>query len=144
MTDRESIAKMLDSYRAAAYAKDVDAFVALFDENVRVFDMWGRWSYDGAGEWRTMVSEWFGSLGDERAAIEFDDVQTIIGNDVAAAHAFVTFKRLSADGEELRSMNNRLSWVLQKRGEDGWKVVHEHTSAPIDFETAKVMLSRRG
>ena len=140
LTDHQSIEQMLESYKAAAYAKDVDTFVALFDENVRVFDMWGRWSYDGAGEWRKTVSEWFGSLGDEKVAIEFHDVQTIIGDGVASASAFVTFKGLSAEGEELRAMNNRLTWVLRKTDEGEWKVIHEHTSAPIDFQTAKVIL----
>jgi uncharacterized protein (TIGR02246 family) len=137
-----SIEQMLESYKATAYAKNVDAFVALFDDDVRVFDMWGRWSYEGAGEWRRTVGEWFGSLGDERVAVEFDDVETTIGEDVAAVHAFVTFTGLSADGEELRSMNNRLTWVLRKTDDDVWKVVHEHTSAPIDFETAKVILEK--
>ncbi len=144
MTDKQAIQEMLERYKSAAFEKDVDAFVALFDENVRVFDMWGRWSYDGAGEWHAMVSEWFGSLGDERVAVEFEDVQTVTGDGVAAAHAFVTFTGFSADGAELRSMNNRLTWVLRKAADGAWKVVHEHTSAPIDFETAKVRLSRRG
>jgi uncharacterized protein (TIGR02246 family) len=140
MGDRESIERMLETYKTTARAKDVDGFVALFDEDVRVFDMWGRWSYDGAGDWRGSVSEWFGSLGSEQVAVEFDDVQTIVGDDVAAAHAFVTFRGLSADGDEVRAMNNRLTWVLRKTGHGEWKVVHEHTSAPIDFETAKAML----
>ena len=142
MTERESIEKLLDAYIAAVRAKDVDAFVALFDEEVRVFDMWGRWSYDGAGEWREMASEWFGSLGSEQVAVDFRDVQTIAGEGVAAASAFVTFKALSADGDELRAMNNRLTWVLRKTDDGAWKVVHEHTSAPIDFETSKVILQK--
>jgi uncharacterized protein (TIGR02246 family) len=135
------IEELLNRYRDAVYAKDVDAFVSLFDDGVSVFDMWGRWSYDGADAWRATVTEWFGSLGDERVVVEFSDVRTVAGDDVAAAHAFVTFKGLSADGDELRSMNNRLTWVLRKTN-GVWKVVHEHTSAPIDFETAKVMLQR--
>ncbi len=142
MPDHASIEEMLEQYKAAAYAKDVDAFVALFDENVRVFDMWGRWSFDGAGEWRESVSEWFSSVGDDRIGVEFDDVQTVVGDGVSAASAFVTFRGLSPDGQELRSMNNRLSWVLRKTEEGEWKVVHEHSSAPIDFETAKVILRR--
>jgi ketosteroid isomerase-like protein len=89
-----------------------------------------------------VVNEWFGSLGNEKVAVDFDEVQTVIGDGVAAASAFVTFKGLSADDEELRAMNNRLSWVLRKTGEGEWKVVHEHTSAPIDFETSKAILGR--
>ena len=86
--------------------------------------------------------EWFGSLGSERVSLELQDVQIIIGDGVAVAHAFVTFKGLSAEGEALRAMNNRLTWALRKTDSDVWKVVHEHTSAPVDFETAKVILQR--
>jgi ketosteroid isomerase-like protein len=38
-------------------------------------------------------------------------------------------------------MENRLTWALERRGGE-WKIVHEHTSAPADFETAKVRLRR--
>lgn len=142
MTDRETIEQLFDRYREAVHAKDVDAFASLFDDDVHVFDMWGRWSYDGLDEWRKMAAEWFGSLGSDTAVVEFDDVQTIVGDGVAAAHAFVTFKGVSADGVESRSMNNRLTWTLRKTDDGEWKVIHEHTSAPIDFETGKVNLSR--
>jgi uncharacterized protein (TIGR02246 family) len=142
MSERGSVEAMLTAYGAAVYEKDVEAFVALYDEDVRVFDLWGSWSYDGAGPRRQMVTEWFGSLGSERVAVESEDVQTTIGDDVAVMHAFLTFKGLSADGEELRAMNNRLTWALRRTGNGSWKVVHEHTSAPADFETSKVMLQR--
>jgi ketosteroid isomerase-like protein len=108
---------------------------------VRVFDMWGTWSHDGIESWREMVVGWFGSLGDELVRVEFDDVRTIAGDDVAVLSAFVTFAGLSADGVELRSLNNRLTWGLRKT--DGtWKVVHEHTSAPVEMATGKVTLKR--
>jgi hypothetical protein len=37
----------LENYRAAIRDKDVGAFVEPYDERVRVFDMWRRWSSDG-------------------------------------------------------------------------------------------------
>jgi uncharacterized protein (TIGR02246 family) len=135
------VESLLDAYRDAVDAKDVDAFVAIFADDVRVFDMWGTWSHDGIDAWREMAEGWFGSLGDERVRVDFDDVQTTVGEDVAVLSAFVTFAGLSADGEELRSMNNRLTWGL--RTVDGtWKVVHEHTSAPVEIATGKVDLRR--
>jgi uncharacterized protein (TIGR02246 family) len=137
-----SIEQVLEGYVAAVRAKDVDGFVALYADDVRVFDMWGRWSYDGADAWRGMAEEWFGSLGEEQVAVEFDDVQTVVGDEVAGVHAFVTYKGLSAEGAELRAMNNRLTWALQKTAADGWKIVHEHSSAPTDFDTGKVLLKR--
>ena len=123
------------------FAKDVEVFVALYDQDVCVFDMWGKWSYNGVEAWRTMVTDWFGSLGDERVAVALDDMQTTVAGDLAVAHAFVTYKGLSAEGKELRAMCNRLTWVLKQK-DNGWKIVHEHSSAPVDFETLKVSLRR--
>ena len=54
--------QMLDAYAAAVRAKDVDAFVALYADDVRNFDLWAEWSYDGKEALRGMVAEWFGSL----------------------------------------------------------------------------------
>jgi ketosteroid isomerase-like protein len=136
------IEQLLTDYSEAVRAKDVDRFVALYSADVRVFDMWGRWSYDDAAAWREVAAEWFGSLGSEQVAVEFADVHTVIGEDVAVADAFVTYQGLSAEGDELRAMNNRVTWALRKQPDGTWKVVHEHSSAPVDFETSKVQLQR--
>jgi uncharacterized protein (TIGR02246 family) len=134
--------EMLGAYVAAVHAKDVDAFLGLYADDVRNFDLWSEWSYDGKDALRAMVSEWFGSLPeDEVVAVEFDDVRTQTGEDVAAVSAFTTFAALAPDGTELRSMNNRLTWVLRKEADGSWKIVHEHTSAPAGDE-GKVQLRR--
>ena len=142
MTEEKEIQAVLDRYRTAVYSKDVDAFIGLYDEDARVFDLWGRWLYRGSAEWRKTAEEWFGSLGADRSSPEFHDVQIEVGDGLAGVHAFVTYKGLSADGKELRSMDNRITWVLRKNRDGAWKVIHEHTSAPADFETGKVTLRR--
>jgi uncharacterized protein (TIGR02246 family) len=133
--------QMLEQYAAAVRAKDLDAFVGLYADDARTFDLWSEWSYDGKDALRGMVTEWFGSLGDDLVAVEWDEVRTEAGEEVAALSAFLTFRGLSADGEELRSMNNRLTWVLRKDGDGAWKIAHEHTSAPAGDE-GKVQLRR--
>jgi uncharacterized protein (TIGR02246 family) len=134
--------EMLEAYAAAVRAKDVDAFVGLYDDDVRTFDLWSEWSYDGKDALREMVNGWFGSLGDDEVvAVEFDEVRSQSGDAVASVSAFTTFKALSLEGEELRSMNNRLTWVLRKNGDGSWKIAHEHTSAPAGDE-GKVQLRR--
>src|SRR5262249_15723003 len=105
-------------------------------------DMWGRWSYDGAAPWREMAAEWFGSLGSEQVAVEYQDLQSVVGADVAVASAFVTYKGLSAEGEVLRAMNNRLTWAVPKQADGTWKAFHEHSSAPADFESGRVQFER--
>jgi uncharacterized protein (TIGR02246 family) len=133
--------EILDAYAAAVRAKDVEAFLALYAEDVRTFDLWSVWTYDGKDAFRAMVEEWFGSPDTApQIAVEFDEVRTEEGDGVAALSAFTTFRGLDADGNEERSMNNRLTWILRRDG-DGWKIVHEHTSAPAG-EGGKVILRR--
>jgi uncharacterized protein (TIGR02246 family) len=134
--------EMLDRYAAAVRAKDVDAFVDLYADDVRTFDLWGVWSYDGKPALREMVTEWFGSLpDDEVVAVKFDEVRSQPGENVGAVSAFTTFAAEAPDGSEMRSMNNRLTWILRKDADGAWKIAHEHTSAPAGDE-GKVSLRR--
>jgi uncharacterized protein (TIGR02246 family) len=136
-----AIGELLENYKAAVYAKDVEAFVALFDQDARIFDMWVEWSYEGIASWRGMVEQWFGSLNSDRDVVEFDDAKATVSGDVAVVHAFVRFTALSAEGKALRTMQERLTWTLVQK--DGlWKIAHQHTSAPVDFKTLKVILLR--
>jgi ketosteroid isomerase-like protein len=131
------ILQVLETYKASVFAKDVDAFLALYDEKARIFDMWEKWSYDTRADWRGMVVGWFGSLGTDRDVVDFSEVQTLVAGDVAFAHAFVGFKAVSADGKVLRGMVNRISLVLARKGA-AWKIVHQHTSAPLDGTTKAI------
>ena len=134
--------EMLDRYAAAVRAKDVDAFLDLYADDVRTFDLWSVWSYDGKPALREMVAEWFGSLDDDEVvAVKFDDVRTQTGSDAGGVSAFTTFAAVAPDGTELRSMNNRLTWILRKDADGAWKIAHEHSSAPAG-EGGKVELRR--
>lgn len=132
--DAEPVTRALTAYAAAVYGKDVEAFAALYADDVHVFDAWGPWEYRGIDAWREMASGWFRSLGDERVEVHVNDVSALAGDDVAVGHAAVTFTAVSADGEQVRSVTNRLTLGLEKRNGD-WKIVHEHTSLPIDMAT---------
>ena len=138
MTDIEGL---LDAYRTAVKAKDVEGFAALYAPDVRAFDMWARWSYDGIDQWREMARGWFASLDDESVDVAFEDVQIVAGEDLALLSATVTFSGISAAGRRVRVMQNRLTWGLRASG-GRWQVVHEHTSSPLDFETSKPILER--
>jgi uncharacterized protein (TIGR02246 family) len=140
MSERAEIEQVLGAYREAVRAKDVEAFVAIYDDDVRIFDTW-QWTYDGLEAWRAMATGWFGSLGDDQVAVEHSDVEIAAADSIAVVSAYTRFAGLSATGEELRAMENRLTWAL-RRTDAGWKVFQEHTSAPGSFETGKLVLSR--
>jgi ketosteroid isomerase-like protein len=137
----KSINRVLEIYKSAVYAKDVEAFIRLYDPKIRIFDTWGVWSYEGAASWQMAVEAWFTSLGAEKVKVSFNEIQTSGSPDFAVVSAIVTYAGLSAQGEPLRAMQNRLSWVLKTSGHV-LRIIHEHTSAPVGFEDMKAILQR--
>jgi ketosteroid isomerase-like protein len=130
-----------EAYKSAVLNKDVEGLMALYDKDVLAFDVWDAWSLLGDGQWREMTRDWLESLGSESVVVEFEDIRTFQGGDIAGASAFGIFKAVSETGEILRSMRNRLTWVAARKG-DGWKIVHQHTSVPIDSKALKAILHR--
>jgi len=135
------LTSLFDIYKTAVFDKDVDAYMSVFDDHLRVFDMWGLWSFDTLADWRTMTEGWFSSLKEERVVVTFSDIQVQENDAIGTATAFVRFAAISAQGEELRYLQNRLTWVALKKG-GRWKIIHQHTSSPIDHGTMKAMLRR--
>lgn len=129
---------MIEEYVAAVHAKDAAAFAGLYTDDTRNFDMWGRFSYEGRDAVRAMAEEWFASVGTDQIRVEFQEVREVPGDDVMVVHAFIRFSGISAEGEELRSMTNRVTWGL-RRTPDGWRIAHEHTSAPLGDDLKGVL-----
>lgn len=130
---KDRAANVLDRYRAAVFDKDVDGMLALYADDVRVFDAWNVWEYDSAPAWRPAILQWFGSLQDETVEVGVADVRTDERPDLAFISAVVTYTAVSENGSALRSLQNRLTWVLVPYGET-WKIAHEHTSMPVGIE----------
>ncbi|HVU15282.1 MAG TPA: nuclear transport factor 2 family protein [Candidatus Didemnitutus sp.] len=133
--------QILDRYKTAVFDKDVEAFMAIHDDDLHVFDMWGRWSLRGAKAWREMATGWFSSLGNERVVVSANDAESTQNADLMIGHATLTFAAMSAEGKELRSLNNRLTAALRRSG-GSWKIFHAHTSVPIEHQSLKGILRR--
>lgn len=99
----KSIAQVLESYEAAVFAKDVDAFMRLYDPSVRVFDAWGVWSYEGSSAWQRAVEGWLTSLGTERVKVSFEELRTVESKDLILVSAVVTYAGVSALPPGIRS-----------------------------------------
>jgi ketosteroid isomerase-like protein len=144
MSDTEKLVlQALETYKSAVLSKDVEALMHLYDPDVRVFDTWGVWSYEGAAAWRVAIEGWFSSLKNDKCRVAFDDVKTISGSDFASMSAVATYTGMTAQGQDSRSMQNRISWVLKTSGHAS-RIVHEHTSVPVGFEDMKGILKRGG
>jgi ketosteroid isomerase-like protein len=88
-----------------------------------------------------MVTGWFSSLGADRDLVTFDGMRIEESGEMGVISAFARFAAVSEKGEELRFLQNRLTWVVQKK-DGAWKIIHEHTSGPVDGSTMKVQLQR--
>lgn len=137
----KGLARVLGVYESSVFRKDIDALMRLYDPDVRVFDAWGVWQYDGAEAWRRAVEAWLMSLGAERVKVSFDEVKAVVGKEVSSVSAIVTYASLSPEGTELRAMQNRITWILRTVGHVP-RIVHEHSSAPMGFDDMKAILVR--
>jgi ketosteroid isomerase-like protein len=135
------IERMLETYAAAVAAKDSASFMRLYDPNVRVFDAWECWTYEGSAAWEAMVRSWFDSLGTESVRVTFDETRSSGGQELTILSTIVTYTGISAQGEVLRSIPNRLTWAIHQSN-SGPRIIHEHTSAPIGFSEMKAILNR--
>src|SRR3569833_3036415 len=132
--------QMFETYKTAVFEKDEQAFLNLYHPVFMGFDMWEDW-VKTPESLRQMVSEWFASLKSERVRVEFSEIREVLGKDIATAHAMVRFTAIASHGGYVRHLDNRLTWVA-KKDTDSWKIIHEHTSAPIDPQTTKAHLRR--
>jgi uncharacterized protein (TIGR02246 family) len=144
MSDPEvHIHRVLERYKSTVLAKDTEGFLRLYSENVRIFDTWEAWSYEGKQAWREVIGKWFASLGEETVAVSLERIQVTAGADLAIAGALVTYAAVSPAGKTLRSIQNRMSVALAKEGDD-WLIVHEHTSVPISFDDLRSVTVKGG
>jgi ketosteroid isomerase-like protein len=118
-------------YQASVWAKDVKAIIRLYDVQAVIFDMWDKGFIINSSEWNKSIEDWLGSLGEEKVKVEFEMINIHQSLDAAFASALISYQAISKEGLVLRSMKNRISLGFSKF-EEGWKVVHQHTSAPID------------
>ena len=137
----EAIAKLQSKYIAAVSSRNVNALIQLYDSKARIFDAWGHWEYQETESWQIAVEGWLSSNPTGKFVVKFSD-STVLGSlEMASMTAIVFYAIVAPDGNELHSMENRITWIVRTTGHN-LRIVHEHTSAPIGFEDMKVILKR--
>ena len=126
-------------YQTAAWNKDSTAMINLYDQQAVMFDTWDRGYISDPSEWTYIIEDWLNSLGDEKVKVEFDMINIHQSDNIAFASALIQYQAISKEGEVIRSMKNRITIGLLKR-EDGWKVIHQHMSAPVSSDDLTAIL----
>jgi ketosteroid isomerase-like protein len=125
-------------YKQSAWEKDTESMTGLYDDNVVIFDMWEKGFQKGLEEWSIVIQDWLGSLGEEKVNVIFEMIEIHEGDKVGLGSAVITYQAISLDNTILRSMRNRITLGFVKK-KDGWKVVHQHTSSPINSELEAIL-----
>lgn len=124
---------ILENYSRFVRSKDYEGFIDQYAPNLINYDLWQA-AYHTMSSWQTNIKKWFDGLGDEYVTVAFREITVYESTDTAFLHGIISYQGHSKEGEVLRAMDNRLSWGLIYL-ENGWKIVHEHTSLPIDSMT---------
>jgi ketosteroid isomerase-like protein len=125
-------------YKRAAWDKDIESMIQLYDDNVVIYDLWTKGYQTGLTEWSGAIKDWLGSLGEEKVKVIFEMIEIHESGTIGFASALITYQAISADNTILRSMKNRLTIGFRKE-KDLWKVIHQHTSAPINSELVAIL-----
>lgn len=133
------IEEFFQIYQTSAWRKDTRAMIDLYDEQAVIFDMWDQGYQLNSVEWAKSIEDWLGSLGDEKVNVEFEMVRIHQSGNTGFASALIQFQAISREGFILRRMKNRITLGFSKV-EAGWKVVHQHTSAPIRSDELTAIL----
>lgn len=126
--------EFIDAYINAYEALDVDAFLALYADDTRVFDSAEPAEYPDKASWRSQVVGWFSSIErDGKADCDFIEVELIEADELAVVNGHIEYRGTIVGTEEEVELGSRATFVLQKF-EDQWQVIHEHTSIPVTFD----------
>jgi ketosteroid isomerase-like protein len=132
------IEDFFEVYKQSAWNKDSQSMIALYDDNVVVFDMWKNGYQVGLSQRSIVIEDWLGSLGEEKVNVIFEMIEIHDGGNVGFATALITYQAISTSNTILRSMKTRITvgFVKQK---DVWKVIHQHTSCPVDSDLKAIL-----
>jgi len=129
--DADELERMIHAWTKAVHARDADAAVADYADDVRNFDLAPPLQHGGRKTIRDNLKGWFATFSGPVGS-ELRDLKIETGGDVAFAHGFNRIHGKRTDGSET-NVWIRLTLCFRKIG-GAWKVTHEHTSVPFTMD----------
>ena len=128
----------LDRWAKAFGAKDVDAIMPLYTDDVIAYDVVPPLQYKGSDAYRKEYTEFFAQF-DGPIHADVSDTHIDAGHDVAFAYGV---ERLTGKMTNGTPVDMWMRWTDGwKRMADGqWRIVHEHVSVPVDMATGKARM----
>lgn len=131
------IREIINEWRSAICARDLDRLMKLYAPEVVFFDVVPPFQHKGAaayrGAWESCLPHLPPILGSE-----IHDLDVKVRGELAVAHCFQRLTKGNTS-ESATCGWVRVTIVLESH-EGSWRVVHEHVSVPFDPMTSKAFL----
>jgi uncharacterized protein (TIGR02246 family) len=127
-------------FAAAVNAKDVDAIMKVYAPDVFVYDVVPPRQYVGADAYR---KDWQALMSGFKGPLKFDlaDLAIETAGPVAWSHSVQRIVGVDPTGQP-SDITVRVTDVYRKTA-DGWRIVQEHVSVPVDLATGKPDLASK-
>ena len=135
--DEAAILGMMEALTSAVSARDLEKVLAHYAEDVTTFDLVEPMANRGRDAVKKRLQEWFGSF---RTDIGYEQVgaELVVSGDAAFRTHFTHVRATTVSGDRVDM------WFRETLGyrktEGGWKIVHQHSSVPLDMQTMKGIL----
>jgi uncharacterized protein (TIGR02246 family) len=130
--DQRAIRTLYDHYTAAVAARNLDAIMVLYANDVVVFDAFLPRKYVGIAAYRKDYEDFFAAYPGPVKAQVSDLTITVVGS-VAYAYGIDHWTVTDAQ-KKAADLTFRFTDVLRKKHRK-WLIVHEHVSFPVDPST---------
>lgn len=131
----DDVRALLDSYFEAVQASDLDRILSHYTSDIVAYDAIAQLEFVGQeaykAHWKVCLDMGQGFTFQPRAP------SVAVSGDVAFAHCLINCSGTGPDGEE-QSGWMRASFGI-RRMDGGWRIAHEHYSAPFDPTTMKIL-----
>ena len=140
-SDDEAAIRALEAqFAAAVTARDVDAIMKVYAPDVFVYDVVPPRQYAGAAAYR---KDWEAFMSGFKGPVKFEvsDLAVDIAGPVAWSHSIQRGSGTDPSGQP-SDTTVRVTDVYRKTP-NGWRIVQEHVSVPVDLATGKADLQSK-
>lgn len=133
------IRQLISRWGAAFRARDLDGVMAVYAPGAEFvgFDISPPLQYSGEEAYRESYRTFFAQY-DGPLTVEYRDVKIESGGNIALYHALERLTGTLKSGER-SSIWVRVTCGL-RRIDGAWRIIHDHLSVPVDFNTGKALL----
>lgn len=136
MSAQAQIQQLIENYRQAVTAKDVDKIMALYADDIVSFDAVKALQFKGKDAYRAHWEDCMKMCAGPHV-FEFHDIKIEPGQEVAFAHWLAHCGGTNELGETQACWMRCTACYRQRGGQ--WSIVHEHWSAPFDMQTGAAL-----